>query len=132
MKKFVILVKNEAGAYEEQMYFLENSKELKDFPGFTKILNTERVSHPAPEVMQRVLLGYQLNKRLMNLSEFYRECAEVEAAFAEDERKKLAELATKDPAKHAEILKKNADAEKERERKRKEAADKRATAKVKK
>lgn len=106
MKKFTIIERNETTKdLTEKAYFAESSKDVKDIPGFVAITKTERVKHPSPEVMQRVLLQYQLDKTTVDLAEFYTRCENVAAALEEqtekptDKAEKPTDINSSEPAK---------------------------------
>jgi hypothetical protein len=52
-------------------WYYGTKKEIKDLPGFIKILEEKTVKHPSPELLGRVLLSYGIN-----LHEFYKRCDE--------------------------------------------------------
>lgn len=77
MKKFTVIFRDSAGALTEQTVFAEQQKEVKGLENFVAILKSERVKHPSPEVLQRVLAAYQIKKIEVNAARFYEDCAKV-------------------------------------------------------
>lgn len=92
MKKFTIIERNAKNELNEVVYFAENSADVKALKGFVTITKTERVKHPSPEVMQRVLLKYQLEKTIVDLAKFYGDCEEMAAALEKSENKPKPEM----------------------------------------
>lgn len=85
MKKYTVIIRDEKGNLNENAYFAEKSEEIKALDGYVTTTKTERVKHPSPEVMQRVLLGYQINKTPVDLATFYADCDTVAAELAKTE-----------------------------------------------
>jgi hypothetical protein len=81
MKKYTAIVRDVNGDLIENVYFAEKAEEVKALYGYVTTTKTERVKHPSPEVMQRVLLGYQINKTVVDLAKFYADCDTVAAAL---------------------------------------------------
>lgn len=90
MKKYTIIERNDKNELNENVYFAETSADVKALTGFVTITKTERVKHPSPEVMQRVLLQYQLEKTPVDLATFYKDCDIVAAALADEEKTETA------------------------------------------
>lgn len=93
MKKYTVIIRDEDGNLNENAFFAEKSEEVKALKGYVTTTKTERVKHPSPEVMQRVLLGYQINKVNVDLATFYAHCDDVAAAIEKEAEEKATETA---------------------------------------
>lgn len=81
MKKYTVIQRNAENELTEVAYFADNSTEIKAMDGYVTTTKSERVKHPSPDIMQRVLLMYQLNKTAVDLATFYKDCDNVAAAL---------------------------------------------------
>lgn len=94
MNKYTVLMatNNDDGTtnYHEEIYFAVNSKDIKSLGGYKTITKTERVNHPSPEIMQRTILKFQLDEKVIDLSSFYAECNKMQDEFDKEEAEKVA------------------------------------------
>lgn len=116
MKKYTVLFNlgtDENPNFAIRPVFAETSADIKKLDGFLTVKSSERVNHPTPEVMQRVILAYEMEANTpsaegedtpapITLAAFYERCDVVAKAMAEEAAKRDAEMSDEERAKLAE------------------------------
>lgn len=116
MKKYTMILKDENGQLSEKSVFAEDKKAaLASEPTAVTVTAIERIKHPTPEALARVMAAYASTEKPVILTEFYTACDQAETAIAKEAAAHEAaqwEKAKTDPELRAKLEEKKAKAEK--------------------